>query len=99
MREEWAVGIVNGRMQDETERRDMVAIGEVSSFAGESVVIICDDDAEANRIAEVVATQTGLPMYDGADPFPDAGDASAYVDVDADGPDPYADLRNAAQVR
>ncbi len=99
MQEEWAVGIVNGRLWRHEERTDMVAIGEVSSFAGESILTICDDDEEANRIAAAVCKQLGLPMYDGADPFPDAGNASEYVDVEADGPDPYSEYRNAAQVR
>ena len=95
--EEWVVAIVNARPMGEEEPKDMVGIAECSALEPRSWLTICDDDKEANRIAEAVCKQLSLPMYDGADPFPMAGDASQYVDVEADGPDPYADLRNAAQ--
>lgn len=99
MQEEWAVAIMNGCLFGSRKPRDMVAIGRCSMVGAEAHVTLCEDEAEAQRIAEVLARKLGLPMYDGADPFPDEADASKYVDVDADGPDPYSEYRNVAQVR
>lgn len=98
MQEEWAVVIVDARLFESRACTHAVAICEVSQ-ADSQPLTLCADQDEAQRIAEVVCTQLHLPMYDGADPFPDAVDAGQYVDLDADGPDPYGQYRNAAQVR
>lgn len=97
MQEEWAVSIVSVMpLGDEYRPHHAVAIGEVSQVDGQPLAI-CEDEAEAARIAEVVAKQFGLPLYDGADPYPAPVNASTYVDTEADGPDPYSEHRNAAQ--
>ena len=102
--EEWAVVIVEGRALDVVatsargaavlteEPRRMVGICQV----GEAVhpLTICEDEAEAYRISEAVGEQLHLPLYDGADAYAVQVDASEYVDLEADGPDPYTAFRN-----
>jgi len=109
MDEEWAVVIVEALPMDtaETEAQgrtvlmdetqNMVGICEVGDAV--SPITICDDEAEAFRVSEVVAKQLGMPLYDGGDAFATQLDAREFVGVDADGPDPYAAFRNAAQAR
>ena len=105
--EEWAVVIVEGRaldaaltsaqgvpvLKDEPER--MVGICRVGELAGQPLTL-CDDEAEAYRVAEAVSEQLHLPLYDGADRDAFQVDAGEYVDLEADGPDPYPAQRNAA---
>ncbi len=104
-REEWAVVIVEGRALDAVatsargaavlteEPRRMVGICQVGQLAGQPLTL-CDDEAEAYRIAEAVAEQLHLPLYDGADAYAVQVDASEYADLEADGPDPYSQYRN-----
>lgn len=100
--DEGAVAIVNahpmGAEQADTAQ-DMVAIGECGEVPAEAHVTLCDDREEAYRVSQAIAAQFGIPLYDGADPFPVFVDASTYVNVDTDGPDPYSQWRNASQVR
>ncbi|MHB1787600.1 MAG: septation protein SpoVG family protein [Acidimicrobiales bacterium] len=101
--EEWAVVIVEGRALDvvatsatgtpvlsEVPRR-MVGICEVGQ-AGLPLTI-CNDEAEAYRISEAVGEQLQLPLYDGADAYAVQVDPGEYVDLEADGPDPYSQYR------
>lgn len=104
MQEEWAVVIVEGCalntvatsakgapvLRDEPQR--MVGICQV----GRAVhpVTICDDEAEAFRVAEAVSQQLHLPLYDGVDRQALQIDADEYLDLEADGPDPYPQHRN-----
>ena len=105
--EEWAVVILEGRaldpvgtsakgaavLKDEPER--MVGICPVRDIAGQPLTL-CDDESEAYRVAETVSEQLHLPLYDGADKDAFQVDAGEYADLEADGPDPYPDQRNAA---
>lgn len=102
MYEEWAVAIVNAHplgTESTDTTRDMVAIGACSEIPAEAHLTLCDDQNEAYRVSVAIAAQHGLPLYDGADPFPAFVNASQYVDTEADGPDPYSEHRNAAQTR
>lgn len=97
MNEEWTVAIVNAHplgSEQTAPTRDMVAIGSIGEIPDSAWLTLCDDEGEAARVADAVAAQHGLPLYDGADPFPAYVNASTYVDVDADGPDPYHAQRN-----
>ncbi len=101
--EEWAVVIVEGRALDvvatsatgapvlSEDPRRMVGICEVGR-AGQPLAIR-KDEAEAYRISEAVSEQLHLPLYDGADAYAVQVDAGEYVDLEADGPDPYSQYR------
>ncbi len=105
MNEEWAVVIVEGRpldtvatsakgepaLRDEPQR--MVGICPIGQAAGQPLTI-CDDEAEAFRVAQAVSEQLHLPLYDGVDRQVVQVDAGEYVDLEADGPDPYTEHRN-----
>jgi len=86
--EEWTVAVTAARQ---------VVTGHVSEIPGRSHFTICDDEAEARRVAGAISKQIGLPQWGCIAPDQDYLDASEFVDVEADGPDPYAAFRNAAQ--
>lgn len=88
MGEEWVVAI--------TTRREVVT-GRVSEVPAMAHLTLCDDEREARRVARAISQQLGLPQWGGLDEERTYLDASEFVDVEADGPDPYTEHRNAAQ--
>ena len=53
--EEWVVAIINGRHEGDVVPRDMVAIAPVSVLDSRSWITICEDQTEAQRVAEIHA--------------------------------------------
>jgi hypothetical protein len=86
--EEWVVAVTTDRQ---------VVTGRVSEVPARAWLTICDDEREARRVAGAISHQLGLPQWGGPDEGRSYRDASEFVNVEADGPDPYTEFRNAAQ--
>ena len=95
--EEWVVALAGVVPGGETEARTVVGVCPVSQAEPSSHVAICPDQESAAREAAVIASALSLPLYDGVNASTAPVAARAYLDLEGDGTDRYAEAADLAR--